>query len=287
MIPELENKFLNLIQEQTNHKEEYSMRQLNMTVEDFSTETEKYFNNRYSTVCTSFGRVDSKQLTSYLQDGYLYKYKLKEYDGKELKLLALGSWFLDNHFGGILREDIRQKVENGSLDTNMRIEIFPYLENKQHALHFLALVDERFSASDWYGNLLTRLDTLLFNVKLLLFKPTKRNIKRYTGYCRGYKSSKPGKTIEKQVIENNNFLLRWENLKSSDTVVTLLHNQAMQFYLERDFENYKIILETLKKFSEERRILLNFFGMSGTEALERMKNFEKRSKEIRAGKFLK
>lgn len=263
------------------------MRQLNKTVEEFSQELEKSLENRYSTVCTSFGRVDPKQLSIYLDRHYLYKFKLKGYSAKQLKLLAIGSWFYNEQLAAILRADLREKINTGSLDFETRLEILPYLESKEHAMNFLVTVDDKFSASDWYGNIFKQLEELLFNVKFLLFKPNSKGVKRYTGYCRGYKSSKPGKTIEKQVLENNNFMSAWKSLKQSDSIVTLLHQQAMSFYLERDFKNYKIILKTLKEYSLERESLLNFFGMSGPEAIKRMIEFEKRSEEIHSGKFLK
>lgn len=143
--------------------------------------------------CLALLREKSKVLGNYLTDSPTqYLESSRQFDVTSLRVpkklkdkyvLALLSWYLPEEIGILIRLSLEENwgVESAEVGTIV-------LNSKEFALAWF-IIQDRFNENDFFGNYLTE-ERVAHISKILAFKrESRRRVKRYTGYCRGYRQS--------------------------------------------------------------------------------------------------
>lgn len=182
-----------------------------------------------------------------------------------LRNLAIRSWYVSNPAHGFeLRRLIKTSLRKSTIDFSQRARILPLLESKSMMINYLVELDDEIHASEWYGNILESLATVLKRIKVRkLILGKEKKIPKYTGYCRGYRSSPHKESlISEQSVRNDIFLEKWQLLKSYRERLHNLNELATQLWIMREFEDYNLIKEELHSISESYHSLRYYFSMT-------------------------
>lgn len=247
------------------------MRDLNISSEAFDKELGKFFSKdsekmtflaegkkAVSTDAISLDKVDFENMEIYFNFN----------DPELLWKLAIRSWyFSEPAYGYELRRLIKTRLRKSTIDFSQRARILPLLESKSMMINYLVEIDDQVSASSWYGNILKSLSTILKKVKVKEKGYVReKKVDRYTGYCRGYRSSpKKESLISKESIENDIFLEKWQMLKTYRERLAQINELATQLWILREFDDYKLIKEELSSISESYQDLKRFFCMTESQ----------------------
>lgn len=186
-------------------------------------------------------------------------------DPELLRALAIRSWYFSNPaYGFELRRLIKTSLRKSTIDFSQRARILPLLESKSMMINYLVEFDDKIHASEWYGNILNSLSRVLLRVKVRkLTLGKEKKIPKYTGYCRGYRSSPHKESlISQQKIDNDTFLEKWQMLKNYRERLANLNELATQLWIMREFEDYNLIKEELHSISESYQTLRSYFSMT-------------------------
>lgn len=199
----------------------------NYTLEDFSRDIQEIVHEEldYQFLGSSQGTVDPEQLLR-MPNVKEIRFILKTYGLKDLQLLSISSWFFKKDFKTLLQIDIDERLSHCGDDITKNTT-YPLLSSQNSSLEFY-YYHCQYSRETWFGQLRKRLKVLL---KLLRIKVLKENpnshIKRYSGYCSGYSSSRPAKSIEKQVLLND--ILYYQRKFQSDAIEKLENLDQLLF----------------------------------------------------------
>lgn len=142
------------------------------------------------------GFVSSKQM---LEEGRAEDlvFRFRRMNPTELKIYLLGLWYAEDEFLSFLvRESLEKELDRRGLTIEKgRTEFLPYLISKKSATKAFF---EEFSGKERkvFGSLLNKDPKgkyLLPVVFVRVLPKNRKSAKRYSGYCRGYKSSTPAK----------------------------------------------------------------------------------------------
>lgn len=186
-----------------------------------------------------------------------------------LRGLAIRSWYVtEPACGWEIRRLIKTQLRKSTIDFSQRARILPLLESKSMMINYLVEIDDSISASSWYGNILTSLDQIFSKIKVVKRRKIgqEKKIPKYTGYCRGYRSSpKKESLISAQSIENDIFLEKWRMLKTYRERLSNLNELATQLWILREFKDYNLLKEELESISESYRLLKDYFSMTESQ----------------------
>lgn len=188
-------------------------------------------------------------------------------DPELLRGLAIRSWyFSDESQGWELRRLIKTRLRKSTIDFEQRLKILPLLESKEMMLNFLVECDDSISASVWYSDEgLKKISRQLRRVKVRVNNEYRRErkIPKYTGYCRGYQSSRQQeRKVSSQALANDTELERWRELKYSRERLDQLNELATQLWILRDFKSYNNLKEDLESLSGRYKALKDYFGLT-------------------------
>ena len=172
------------------------------------------------------------------------RFILKDYNLKDLELLSIASWFLSPITGSLIRADIEERVQ-ATVDKKARERISLYLKSPIVCLDYLLDISP-MSAHSWYGNKKDRLIELLSSLKCKTWRLSTKPVQRYTGYCRGYPSSRPRARREKQIIINDKIDALRRITLETEREISKLHELSMGLYINRNFSESKEISNKIK-----------------------------------------
>lgn len=245
------------------------MRDLNLSIEAFDMELRKEFSRGLEvfTFLADGKKADKpKTIPVELVDFQNMEIYFNFNDPELLRGLAIRSWyFKEESSGWELRRLIRSRLKKSTIDFEQRFKILPLLESKGMMLNYLVEIDDSISANVWYSNEgLSKISGQLFRVKVREKEGNfrERKIPKYTGYCRGYQSSRHQESkISKQKQLNDLYLERWRELKYTRARLEQMNELATQLWILRDFESYKNLKDDLESLSERYKGLKDFFGL--------------------------
>ena len=221
---------------------------INYSLFDFCEDIESIVSKEldYQFLGSSQGAVDPEQI---LREPNVLEIRfiLKKFGLVDLELLAIASWFFKTEYQALLRLDIEERLKKCGDDLT-RERIFPLLNSRNSALEYFYNLAP-YSKETWFGNIKPRLQKLLKEIKLKVLKinPNLR-IRRYTGYCRGYGSSRQAKKVEKQVLLNN--IIYYQRKAQKDAVDKIEHLNTQLFFAglnDNDFEIQRLLYEKARQ----------------------------------------
>jgi hypothetical protein len=265
------------------------MRDLTINSSTFDKELEKIFSNADEKL--TFLAEGKKAIipTRNLNTEQLEKVTLlfNENDPMKLRLLAIRSWYISNPLlANKLRISILQKLRKSTIDFSERARIIPLLESKGLMLTYLTDCDDSLSAREWYGTYQNRLKTILEkSVQILKLEKFLPKVEKYTGYCRGYKSSPHQESlISQQAVENDIFIAKWQLLKSLKRRLEHQNEIATQLWILREFDKYKLIKDDLHYLGESYRLLKLTLGLDENQ-VENVMDIERLHRQEKVAMF--
>lgn len=249
------------------------MRDLNLNIEAFDKELESEFSHCLeSFTFLADGKKANMPKTIPVKDVDFSSMEIYfNYNDPELlRGLAIRSWyFKEEPNGWELRRLIKSRLRKSTIDFEQRLRILPLLESKEMMLNFLVEIDDSISANVWYSNEgLAKISGQLLRVKVRENKEYRREkkIPKYTGYCRGYQSSRHQESkISKQKQLNDLYLERWRELKYSRARLDQLNELATPLWILRDFKSYNNLKDDLESLSARYKELKKFFGLQESQ----------------------
>lgn len=248
------------------------MRDLNISPSEFDTQLKELFlaeNGNTSFLAEMKKDIDPKQQLETIHFEHPYKIIYNINNPELTRALAIRSWyFSEPELGYHLRSLIKYNLRKSSIDFVQRQRILPLLESKDMMINYLVDIDESISARDWYGNILKSLATVLDKLKIVKIENFRQPVKpeKYTGYCRGYRSSpKQESLVSNQSQKNEIFWQKWKMLKNYRIRLSELEDFATQLYILRDFKSYKILLSDLEKIRYSYNCLKEYFCMDESQ----------------------
>lgn len=174
---------------------------LNLTLDQLDQSVNKFFDKYFSERCECLRTHLSVSPTQSI-DGFQYDLTTlvaKDLKLKEKILIGITHWYFPVEIRFLFHLWLS---ENWGAEAQEIRDLL--LTSKSTALGYL-IIQEDFNESDFFGNILskTKKDLLLrFNFKRL----SNKRVKKYTGYCRGYRESglwtphQPEKALRKRLL---------------------------------------------------------------------------------------
>lgn len=129
---------------------------------------------------------DPKQFSEKLRDFDSTKLSFKSRRRKDFQRLAILSWFIPFEEIRVLLQLNLKETWDKADKFNEEKEVL--LTSKAFALAWV-LLEANWSERDFFGNILNEKTCQGLLSSLFFEKVSKRKVKRYTGYCRGYRES--------------------------------------------------------------------------------------------------
>lgn len=156
---------------------------LSQNIEELDVSLQRLYQRSFEKKTESLRIQLSDSPTQYLWNYDYTSLVIKEKKQRYLIGLALMSWYMTDEIRVLLQLQLEK-----SIGADVPYELMEILLNsKEYALTWLILQDW-WNGNDLFGNVLNKELGRVWS-RVCFSKKSKRRVKRYTGYCRGYRES--------------------------------------------------------------------------------------------------
>lgn len=147
----------------------------------------KYFDEKPESL-RKFLSDSPTQYSDVFQFYDLTRFHFRSRRRQDLQRLAVMSWYFPEEIRILFQLNLKEHWD-GTDPFNVEKEIL--LDNKELCLAWV-LQKSGWTESDFFGNVLNVKEVKALLQSVNFFKISRKRVKKYTGYCRGYRESNPG-----------------------------------------------------------------------------------------------